>query len=313
MCAALVVILAASAVTAGSLMIALSSSHARRELQRRLNHAAGQEVKLRADLSRAQHAAEASGSTAVAEMPKTAAGTLPAAKPAAASAAAFPPRIRPPSLMDFARENPQLWNDFVQSKRAELGRLYLPLLLRLDLTPGQRERFKDILAAEIARGADIGAAADAQNLAFNDPAIAALREQSERQRQRELGELLGPAGLRAYEDFERALPVRGYVDGLATQLAATMPLTAAQADQLERALADANEAYRQGKRADPKELNWPEADQWIRGILHPDQFAIWQLGTAHNRHGGSRRDQELDRVYREAVKRMKDAQPGAAN
>jgi hypothetical protein len=215
--------------------------------------------------------------------------------------------------MDFARENPQLWNDFVQSKRAELGRLYLPLLLRLNLTPAQRDRFKDILAAEIARGADIGAAADAQKLPFNDPAITALREQSEKQRQRELGELLESAGFRAYEDFERALPVRGYVDGLATQLAARMPLTAAQADQLERALADANEAYRQGKRADPKEMNWQQADERVREILHPDQLAIWQLGTAHNRHGGSRRDQELDRVYWEAVKRMKDGQIGAAN
>ncbi|MEO6245668.1 MAG: hypothetical protein ABIQ12_09540 [Opitutaceae bacterium] len=76
------------------------------------------------------------------------------AVPASASAAttpatevkpAFPPRAQAPGLTDLARDNPQLWNEFIHAKRIEMGRFYAPVMQRLALTPAQRERVKDIL------------------------------------------------------------------------------------------------------------------------------------------------------------------------
>jgi hypothetical protein len=296
-----IIVIVASALTIGLLIVAVSANRAGREAGAKLADAAIRQGRLRADLQRAKQ-------TAVAPAAAAAATSLPAAatKSDAKAEPPLPPRTRPPGLMDFARDNPQLWNEFIRSKRAELGRLYLPVLRRLNLRPEQRERFKDILAAEIGRGADIGAAADAKGLAFNDPAIAALRKESEQQRNRELAGLFG-SGFPEFESYERALQVRGYVDGLATQLAAAEPLTPSQADLLERALAESNEAYRNGKSADPSQMDWAGADRRAQEILTPAQFAIWQRGTAHNPLGGSRRNQELQAVYERAVKRMKEA------
>ena len=101
------------------------------------------------------------------------------------------------------------------------------------------------------------------------------------------------------------MPVRGFLDGFATQVAADDPLTGNQADQLERILAEATPAYRDGKRADPATVDWVMVDQQARRVLTPRQFDLWQLGVAHNRFGGSRKDQELQAVYKRAVERAR--------
>lgn len=301
--AAHVILAAASIVTIGLLLVAWNTHRSMAAVQSKLADATGRQSKLLAEVQRARRLAfDAAAAATVAPAP--AAGV----NQPASTASPLPPRMRPPGLLDFARENPQVWNEFIQSKRAEIGRLYLPVLHRLNFPRQQQERFKDIMTAEVARGTDIGAAADAQGLTFTDPAISALREQSEKQRKNELLQLLGPAGYREFEAYERALPVRGFVDGLATQLATTTPLTPLQADQLERALAESNEAYRKGNRADPSQMDWSSADRRVREILTPAQFAVWQLGTAHNPQGGSRQAQELQAVYDRAVQRMKEAE-----
>src|SRR5688572_21027399 len=180
---------------------------------------------------------------------------------------AFPPRTRAPGLVDLARDNPQLWNEFIRSKRVEMGRFFLPVMQRLKLTLAQRERLKDIMTDELARSSDIHPAGTAQGLAYEDPALVKLRADSSAQRQRELTELLGPVGLKEFEDFERATPMRGAVDGFAVQIARIAPLTSQQADQLERALAQSNAEYRKGKHAVAKALDWEQADRLAQAIL----------------------------------------------
>jgi hypothetical protein len=223
--------------------------------------------------------------------------------PAAAAKPAFPPRTLGPGLTDLARDNPQLWTEFIQAKRIEMGRFFLPVMQRLNLTPAQRERVKDILADELARGADINTAGNAQGLPFEDPALAKLRADSNAQRKRELTDVLGTAGLKEFEDFERATPLRGAVNGFAVQVARSAPLTSQQADQLERALAQANAAYQRGEHGLAEAVDWDEADRSARAILTPQQFEIWKLGVAHNSFGGARIEQELHRVYDRALAR----------
>ena len=225
--------------------------------------------------------------------------------PVAEAKPALPARTRAPGLMDLARDNPQLWNEFVQAKRIEMGRFYLPVLQRLQLTPAQRERVKDILADELARSADINTAGSVQGLPFEDPVLVKLRAESSAQRTRELTDVLGPTGVKEFEDFERATPMRGAVDGFAVQVARFAPLTSQQADQLERALAQANAAYRKGEHGLTAALDWDEADRSAQTILTPQQFAVWKLGVAHNSFGGARIEQELHRVYDRAIERAR--------
>lgn len=289
-------------LTALTLVIALlvatfTVRQSRRQIVQQFEEATARQASLRRDLHRAR------------EQPTTAAASLTVVAPApsAMKPAALPPRRRPPGLAEFASENPDILNEFAQSKRAELGRYYLPVLLHLGLNTEQRERFKDILAAEVLRSGDLFIAAQAQGLEMTDPAIVALRKKSEQQVHDELAELLGASGLKEYEDFERTLSLRGYADGLATQVAAASPLTAEQADQLTRALAEANPPYRNGRRADPGQVDWEAVDARAREILNPTQLAYWQRHSAHNPLGGSRIDQELEAAYRRAVERTKAA------
>jgi len=290
----------AGVVLAGLVAIAIIAARARHRIEERLATAAARQSRLQSELRRRERPSVEASLPATAKL----APSSTAPKPPTNPETALPARIRPPGLLDFARDNPQLWTVFIQSKRAELGRLNLPLLQRLNLSPLQQERFRDILAADVARGSDIGAAADAKGLEHTDSAIVALRQESEQRRNRELAELLGPAGFAEFDAYQRALPVRGFVDGLATQVAESAPLSTTQADQLEQVLAEASEPYRNGQHADPESLDWEQVDWRAREILTPEQFAAWQLGVAHNTIGGSRRWQELHAVYRVAVKRM---------
>lgn len=296
--------LMAGVLTIGLIVAGFMAAHSRKQIEAQLAEQTHRRTMLQVELRRLQRAPAGSET-------KVAPAVDSASEPSTVGVKAelpIPPRIRPPGLMDFARDNPQLWNEFIQSKRVELGRMYLPLLQRLHVSPEQADRFKDIFAGSIARRSDIGAAADAQGLDYSDPAITALREQSERQLQLELAGLLGPSGFKQFEDYRRALHVRGFVDGLATQVAASTPLSAQQADRLERALAETNEAYRNGKDAEASSVDWESVDQQAQGILSPEQFAAWQLGVVHNIFGGSRRAQELTAVYKGVVKRMKETE-----
>lgn len=295
------IIVSAAVILAVTLVfVALQANLSKRAIVAQVTEATKHRARLRAELlqSRGGSSVEISKETVASASGETTAVMAPPD---------FPPRTRPPGLLDFARNDPRLWNDFIQSKRAELGRLHAPFFQRLNLTATQQERFKDILAADIARGSDIGAAADAQGLSQSDPAIQALRENAEKQRKAELAELLGPVGFRELDAFERALPVRGFVDGLAIQLALSAPVSEQQANQLERVLAETNEAYRAGKPADPRVVDWDAVDARAREILSPEQFAVWKRGLAHNMFGGSRQSQELQKVYERALRRATKA------
>lgn len=292
----------AVALALGFLLLAWRSAQQRRALDESLSAAVARGAALRAALDRAAR-------PPVAAPPAEGRARPPAAAAAPAEAKAPSKPTRPRSLRDLARDHPQLWNDFIQSKRVEFGRLYLPFFLRQTLAPPLQERFKDILAAELARGSDLAAAAAELGLEYSDPSIVALRRQAEDQRRRELAELLGDQGFREYEQFERTRRVRGFVDGLAPQLAELAPLSARQADQLTLALAESTAGFAQGGEADPGTVDWPAVDRRAGEILTPAQFAVWQRGVAHNTFSGSRRWLELEEAYRRAVQR-RQAGPG---
>jgi Spy/CpxP family protein refolding chaperone len=186
-------------------------------------------------------------------------------------------------------------------QRSQLQQRYGVLFQALNLTPVQRDKFKDIIAAKVARETDISAAATAQALEFNDPVIKKLSDDSQKQMKTELLAELGEKNFEAYQEFERTTAVRGFVGGFAVQMAMTEPLTPTQAEQLAKALIDATPAAETGRNVDPGKVNWSMVDRMAEQFLSPTQLAAWELGAAHNPAGGSRLDHELKKAYDTAL------------
>jgi hypothetical protein len=219
----------------------------------------------------------------------------------------LPARIQPnpPGLIEMSRDHPGLWNAFIASQVAAANKRYGPLFLSLRLTPAQIEKFRAIQAAYGARGADIAAAGDTQNLSFEDPALVALRKQSEDQLAADRLALLGDAGYRQFQEYERTMPARGLAHGLATALAFSDPLSAQQAEQLTLALAQASPAYATGGAAQLSDIDWTAVDRSARTFLSPMQYAVWIRGDAHDPVSGSRSSIQLQTVYDRAVEQEK--------
>jgi hypothetical protein len=203
--------------------------------------------------------------------------------------------------MDIARDDPEVLNLWIANQRSRMQQTYGVLMEQLGLTPAQREKFKDILTADAARGTDIGATASAKGLGFDDPVVKALRAESQQQAEAELAALLGEQGLNAYRDYERTTPVRGFVEGFAVQVASTAPLTRNQADQLATALIAATPVAKPDDRPDPVDVDWAKVDAAAEKFLSPTQFAAWKLGVAHNKFGSTRAEQDFLKVYRSAT------------
>lgn len=165
----------------------------------------------------------------------------------------------------------------------------------------QHDKFKDIVAAEVARETDITAAAKAQGLEFNDPVIKKLADDSQKQMETELLAVLGEKNFQAYQEFDRTASARGFVGGFAVQMAMTEPLTPTQGEQLAKALIAAAPAAEIGRHVDPGKVNWSMVDRRAEQFLSPTQLAAWKLGAAHNPAGGSRLDHELKKAYDTAI------------
>lgn len=285
-----------SVVAAGLLGWAWREARARDALRQAIAAESATQQRLRAELGAAQE-------RRVVQTPKTA----EAAPATVAAAPAQPPprRARPLGLAEVARDNPQLWNELLGLKRVEYKGYYASYFRRSGLTAEQRERVLEILAEGLTRGVDIGAAAKAKDISFEDPLIEKLQREAQRQTDAELAEYLGPARYAELERFQRTEQVRGFVDGLAVQLAEVAPLTAQQADRLADVIAAASPEFRDGKRAQSNTLEWVEIDRQAKEFLTPQQYSVWQRGSAHNPIGGSRRNLELEAAYERAIAKVK--------
>jgi len=295
------ILLGIAVVAVALLGVAFVSARARREAEGRVAAERQRQEAVRVELNQ-----EAARIAAAREQP--AASTLPStvtATPGGPAPAPKPPHKRAPNLMDLARENSGLLDQFALSKKAELGRIYGPLFHALVLSPEQVQRFKDILAGGLLRSNDIAAAADTQGLTYENPAIKKLHEESNLQTEAEIKALLGEAGFAQFKEHQRRIQVRGMVDGLASLVATKSPLHAQQADRLVDAMTRASSDYQQGKPATPKTVDWAAVDREAKQILTPEQYAIWSRGEVHNIYSGSRNSIALQLAYDAAIKAAK--------
>lgn len=234
--------------------------------------------------------------------------------PALPMAASSPKPVAAPStLMETLMEDPRLQTMFLTSQRASLATRYGPLFRQLMLTPEQRTRFEEIMIRRTAHEMDLRAAAQAQGLAPNSPALAALRQEAQDEAVAAQLQLLGPAGLEQWRQYDRADGVRATVQSLAgAAVLEAMPLTAQQAEQLTQILANASGKYRAGEKADPSDIDWSVVDRKAAAVLSEGQLKLFQqvepIGGGASRFGA-----RLNDTFAKAVKadRANDRAPAS--
>lgn len=147
-------------------------------------------------------------------------------------------------------KNPELQARYLAVKRGDLGVAYGPFMAELGLSPAQIEQFKDIKLTAAENTMDLNSTMRARALTEADPAVQAMRRQTEEAMQVAERDMLGEAGFQHLVEFERTLPSRDYVSGLAASLVFSgNPISATQASQLVQILAEASETYRNGAQA----------------------------------------------------------------
>ena len=180
-------------------------------------------------------------------------------------AAAMEAIARVPWREVVLEKNPELQARYLATRRTELTAQYEAFWAARRLTESQIERFQAIMTEATARDLDLKSTMRGEALDESDPAITKLRDESEERTRAAQRELLGDADYGRLLDYERALPVRDFVDNLTSALVfMDAPLGGAQADRLTQVLADANEAYRQSGNA---ESLGPNLDAAIRANL----------------------------------------------
>lgn len=187
-------------------------------------------------------------------------------------------------------KSPELQARYLVAKRRDLGVAYGPFVAELGLPPDQAGRFLEIKLAAVEDTMDLNSTTRARNLPESDPAVQAMRRQSEEMMHAAERDLLGEAGYQRLLEFERMLPARDYVGGIAASLVLSGdPISPAQASQLTQILAEASATYRNGAQAlgplpnldESMRLRQParqpidsvQALTQARSVLSPTQYA----------------------------------------
>jgi hypothetical protein len=177
-------------------------------------------------------------------------------------------------------EDPKVQNLSFASMRVSLASKYAYLFRELGLSSAQSEKFLDITLKRVEQGVDLGAAVRAQGMSADDPVVDKLGLQMRQECETAQRELLGEAGFRQLQDYERTADMRELVRSTAS--AATVagtPFTPPQAEQLIQVLANANDKYRSGGKASVQNTDWDAVEAPARALLSEAQYAFLQLSS----------------------------------
>jgi hypothetical protein len=200
--------------------------------------------------------------------------------------AAAPPAL-PPAGADLAgagssdsrsawfAAHPEARRRYLQAFREGLVTTWGLLFQRLNLSPDQEEKLKDLLAQREDNDITVEAAAGARGLDEAAPEIQALDDQLDAANKAALRDLLGKAGYNAVRDFLHDEQVIPLVDQLAGSVyASPTPLTGDQAVALTQALADSSQKKESG-RVIGGTIDWDQAIARAQSILAPAQLAAF--------------------------------------
>lgn len=208
------------------------------------------------------------------------------------------------------RDDPHIQVLRLQAERAVRAVQYRPLLTRLRLSDSDSDAFDRLIAERDERIADITATASAQNVSAEDPGIRAMLLEVQAASTYALRALLGERAYSVYHDYERTVPIRRSVSGLAaTATVAGVPLTPAQMEATVRILAESTPGYRAGQTAIPQAIEWTAAEPLLREILSPAQLEAFLTTESAGPNGGGSRF--LPRVHA-AIDRARAADAATA-
>jgi hypothetical protein len=190
-------------------------------------------------------------------------------------------------------KNPELQSRYLAVKRRDLGVAYGPFVAESGLPPDQAGRLLDIKLTAAENTMDLNSTTRARGLTENDPAVQTTRRQSDEAMHAAERDMLGEAGYQQLLEFERKIPSRDFVSGLAAALVLSgEPISATQASQLTQILAEASETYRNGGQAvgpvpnldESMRLRQParqpidsvQALAQARAVLSPTQYAAYE-------------------------------------
>lgn len=198
------------------------------------------------------------------------------------------------ALNKMRESDPNFQQAFVDGHRRGLGFRFGPLYRNLNLSSEQVAQFERRLAESFQDELDFGAAMRTKGVAPNDPAILTLAAQEKARLEADLRAILGEAGLRDYQTYERSYGARETVTSLLGNLVhAGAPLTSPQLNQLTQLVAEHSASYQKGGRVPNRaqDVRWDAVLAQAPEFLSPPQ--VEALHAMAEQARGIQRVQEL--------------------
>lgn len=167
-------------------------------------------------------------------------------------------------------------------ERIQLHQRYDPFLVRLGLTPEQRDRFVQLRLAINQARADLQAAVEQNGMQGHSETVEAQRTKLTKAMWDEIRQLLGPDGYKAYGDYEMTSAYRPVVEALFNS--AGVAISGEQAEQITR-LMNKNKKTFQAKPTDigsQVQFDWNAAARDAETLLTPAQLAVLHAKAAQS-------------------------------
>lgn len=159
---------------------------------------------------------------------------------------------------DLRAEDPEALRQAVARAHAAAALRYRALFQSLHLTPGQEQKLADVVEDYELRARDIWEEGNAEGMSTADPALWQLMRPDYEKMKAQVTALLGEAGFKEVDEYNRSLVARDFSSALASALFNTgTPLSPQQAASLAPAIAQLSPAYQRGHSAiDLYTMDW---------------------------------------------------------
>ena len=272
---------------AGLAVIAWQQAGRARATRMESGKIAAQEAAVRSDLKRTEQrlaAAERQRAARRAEIDALPGRTVAIPQPKAPPAA---PARRSMNILEIIRNEPDAEAFYLESRRSQLAAKYGPLLRSLGLRAEAAAKFQDIYIKREEAQMDLADVLRTKGTQESGAAVAKLMAAAEAEYEAAQRELMGEAGYRQLQDYERTSSMRGMVSAIAGVAAVEhVPFSAAQADALVRTIAETSLGYRNGGFATISDIDWETVDAQARAILSPEQFDVYRTMDPGPTRGG---------------------------
>jgi hypothetical protein len=269
-------------VSAGSLVWLLDQRAKRLDAEHELAGEAERRTQTQAEIRRAEDRVAAAGAE------RDRAALAANARQSAAAGATHPPvNAAPPvaALREAMLHDPELQNLQLAVADSKYTATYQAFSERMKFSPEQTAGLLANLRRRGEQEMDLAAVMETQHLAPNDPSMAKLKQAAEEEFRAAQTALLGDAGARQFQDYERAVPMREFVNELAGAMTVSgAAITAAQGDALVDLLANASAAYQRGGTASVRTIDWDQALARAETMLPAPQFTLFKNGVVQLRN-----------------------------